>query len=94
MGKRKQELSKIIEHLSIDTKTKVVHYTMTILKEFFFEVKTKVWLKIKFKIFRHIEGATCQCQIGCGSNYNFILQEICLFQNENRIIDNMIVELV
>ena len=51
MGKRKQKLSKIIEHLSIDTKTKVVHYTMTILKEFFFEVKTKVWLKIKLKIF-------------------------------------------
>ena len=52
MGKRKQKLSKFFEHLSkIDTKSKVVHYTMTILKQFFFEVKTKVWLKIKLKIF-------------------------------------------
>ena len=35
---------------------------LTILKEiFFFEAKIwKVWLKIKFKIYRQAEGATCQ----------------------------------
>ena len=35
---------------------------LTILKKnFFSEDKiSKVWLKIKFKIFRHVEGATCQ----------------------------------
>ena len=39
---------------------KVVHYFDN-SKGFFFEAKiSKVWLKIKFKIYRHVEGATCQ----------------------------------
>ena len=42
----------------IDKKTKVVNYFE---RKFFFEAKiSKVWLKIKFKIFRHVVGATYQ----------------------------------
>ena len=39
---------------------------LTILKEiFFFEAKiSRVWLQIKFKIYRQVEGATCQYQTG------------------------------
>ena len=38
---------------------------LTILKEnFFSRPKSTVWQQIKFKIYRQVEGATCQCQTG------------------------------
>ena len=46
---------------------------LTILKKnFFFEAKiSTVWLQIKFKIYRQVEGATCQCQTGACATYPF-----------------------
>ena len=64
IGRRKQKLSIITNFFKqlwkFDKNTKVVHYFDN-SKEIFFEDKiSKVWLKIKFKIFQHVEGATCQ----------------------------------
>ena len=49
----------------VDKNTKVVHYFDNSKGIFFFEAKiSTVWLQIKFKIYRQVEGATCQCQTG------------------------------
>ena len=50
-----EQLWKVVEN------TKVVHYFDNSKGIFFFKAKiSKVWLKIKFKIYRQVEGATCQ----------------------------------
>ena len=61
--KNLEQLWKVVEN------TKVVHYFDNSKGKFIFEAKiSMVWLKIKFKIYRQIEGATCQCQTGaCGN---------------------------
>ena len=49
------QLWKVVEN------TKVVHYFDNSKGKFFFEAKiSMVWLKIKFKIYRQVEGTTCQ----------------------------------
>ena len=50
-----EQLWKVVEN------TKVVHYFDNSKGNFFFEAKiSTVWMKIKFKIYRQVEGATCQ----------------------------------
>ena len=58
------------EHFwKVDRKTKVVHYFDNSNGIFFFDAKiSKAWLKIRLKIGRHAEEATCQHQIGLWSN--------------------------
>ena len=54
-----EQLWKVVEN------TKVVHYFDNSNGNFFFEAKiSTVWLQIKFKMYRQVEGATCQCQTG------------------------------
>ena len=54
-----EQLWKVVEN------TKVVHYFDNSKGNFFFEAKiSTVWLQIKFKIYRQVEGNTCQCQTG------------------------------
>ena len=54
-----EQLWKVVEN------TKVVHYFDNSNGNFFFKAKiSTVWLQIKFKINRQVEGATCQCQTG------------------------------
>jgi hypothetical protein len=46
-------------------KIQVVHYFDNFKGKFFFEAKiSTVWLQIKLKNYRQVEGATCQCQTG------------------------------
>ena len=50
-----EQLWKVVEN------TKVVHYFDNSKRNYIFKAKiSTVWLKIKFKIYRHVEGATCQ----------------------------------
>ena len=65
LGLDDQGLWKIVEN------TKVVHYFDNSKGIFFFEAKiSTVWMQIKFKIHRQVEGATCQCQTGACEYYN------------------------
>ena len=71
IGRRAQKrpsntyLKKIELLWKVDQKTKVVHYFDNSNRIFFFEAKiSEAWLKIRSKVGRHTEGATCQHQIG------------------------------
>ena len=49
------------QHWKVVENTKVVHYFDNSKGIFLFEAQiSTVWLKIKFKIYRQVEGATCQ----------------------------------
>jgi len=69
----RQSLNKIFLSSSgwkVVENTKVVHYFDNSKGNFFFEAKiSTVWLQIKFKIYRQVEGATCQCQTGACAYY-------------------------
>ena len=59
-------IQNIFEQLwKVDQKTKGVHYFDNSNRIFFFGAKiSKAWLKIRSKFGCHVEGATCQQQIG------------------------------
>ena len=60
--KYRQLLIKIEPLWKVDKNTKAVHYFDNSKGNIFFEAKiSMVWLQIKFKIYRQVEGATCQC---------------------------------
>ena len=62
-----EQLWKVVEN------TKVVHYFDNYKGNFFLRPKSQ-WCgcKSSFKIYRQVEGATCQCQTGaCGSNNEY-----------------------
>ena len=65
-----QSLNKIFfkQFWKVVENTKVVHYFDNSKGIFLFDAKISTdWLQIKFKIYRQVEGATCQCQTGaCG----------------------------